>query len=148
MAPASGMSTQELRAPTTYQAGSHTDQRGTPSGTNSDDRHRRRDSGSDDRYHRDDDRHRHESRSMSSSLSSSQPAWQSRPGQNYPAFPGSRVVPARQLNPQMTAYQRMLKFGSADPPKLTKNTLESAAVDTFIKYLHQLEYEARRPSAY
>ena len=75
---------------------------------------------------------------MSSSLSSSQPAWQSRPGQNYPAFPGSRVVPARQLNTQMTAYQRMLKFGSSDPPKLTKNTLESVAVDTFIKYLHQL----------
>jgi len=38
----------------------------------------------------------------------------------------------------MTAYQRMLKFGSADPPKLTKKTLESAAVDTFIKYLYQL----------
>ena len=75
---------------------------------------------------------------MSSSLSSSQPAWQSRPGHNYPAFPGSRVVPARQLNAQMTAYQRMLKFGSADRPKLTKNTLESVAVDTFIKYLHQL----------
>jgi len=69
-------------------------------------------------------RQRHVSRSMSSSLSSSQPAWQSRPGQNYPAFPGSRVVPARQLNSKMTAYQRMLKFGSADPPKLTKNTLE------------------------
>ena len=67
---------------------------------------------------------------MSSSLSSSQPAWQSRSGQNYPAFPGSRVVPARQLNAQMTAYQ--------DLPKLTKNTLESVAVDTFIKYLHQL----------
>jgi hypothetical protein len=32
----------------------------------------------------------------------------------------------------------MLKFGSADPTKLTKNTLESVAVDTFIKYLHQL----------
>jgi hypothetical protein len=32
----------------------------------------------------------------------------------------------------------MLKFGSSDPPKLTKNTLESVAVDTFIKYLHQL----------
>ena len=32
----------------------------------------------------------------------------------------------------------MLKFGSANPPKLTKNTLESVAVDTFIKYLHQL----------
>jgi hypothetical protein len=38
----------------------------------------------------------------------------------------------------MTAYQRMLKFGSADSPKLTKNTLESVEVDTFIKYLHQL----------
>ena len=202
LTPASGMSTQELRVPTTYQAGSHSDQRGTLSGTNamntmyassedrhprqrsgskdqhhrdrgsSDDRHRRRDSGSDDRYHRrrsrsddrhprqpedghrrkrsrsgdsyhreydhSDDRHRHESGSMSSSLSSSQRAWQSRPGQNYPAFPGSRVVPARQLNAQMMAYQRMLKFGSADPPKLTKNTLESVAVDIFIKYLHQL----------
>ena len=32
----------------------------------------------------------------------------------------------------------MLKFGSANPPKLTKNALESVAVDTFIKYLHQL----------
>ena len=39
------------------------------------------------------------------------------------------MVPARQLNPQMTAYQRMLKFGSADPLKLTKNTLGSVAVD-------------------
>ena len=201
LTPASGMSTQELRVPTTYQAGPHTDQRGTPSGSSAmnamyagsedrrprqrsgskdrhhrdrgspDDRHRRHDSEQEDRYHRrrsrsgdrhphqrsepeaghrrkrsrsgdsyhhSDDRHRHESGSMSSSLSSSQPAWQSRPGHNYPAFPGSRVVPTRQLNAQMTAYQRMLKFGSADPPKLTKNTLESVAVDTFIKYLHQL----------
>jgi hypothetical protein len=48
------------------------------------------------------------------------------------------VVPARQLNAQMTAYQRMLKFGSADPPKLTKNTLDSMTVHTIIKYLHQL----------
>ena len=107
LTPASGMSTQELRVPTTYHAGSHTDQRGTPSGTNalnaiyasSEDRHPRQQSGSEDRYHREydhtDDRHRHESGSMSSSLSSSQPAWQSRPGQNYPEFPGSRVVPAR-----------------------------------------------------
>jgi len=31
----------------------------------------------------------------------------------------------------------MLNFGS-DPPKLTKNTLESVAVNSFIKYLHQL----------
>ena len=38
----------------------------------------------------------------------------------------------------MTAYQRMFKFGAADLPKLTKNTLESVAVDIFIKYLHQL----------
>jgi hypothetical protein len=45
----------------------------------------------------------------------------------------SRVVPARQLNAQMTAYQSMRKFGHADPPKLTKNTLESVAVDIFIK---------------
>ena len=36
----------------------------------------------------------------------------------------------------MTAYKRMLKFSSAEPPKLTKNTLESVAVDTFIKYLY------------
>ena len=32
----------------------------------------------------------------------------------------------------------MLKFGSGDPPQLTKNTLDSMTVDTFIKYLHQL----------
>jgi hypothetical protein len=31
-----------------------------------------------------------------------------------------------------------MEFGSADLPKLTKNTLESVAVDTFIKYLQQL----------
>ena len=137
LTPASGMSTQELRVPTTYQAGPHTDQRGTPSGSSamnamyagsedrrprqrsgskdrhhrdrgsSDDRHRRHDSEPEDRYHRrrsrsgdrhphqrsepeaghrrkrsrsgdsyhhSDDRHRHESGSMSSSLSSSQPA--------------------------------------------------------------------------
>ena len=61
LTPASGMSTQELRVPTTYQAGSHTDQRGTPSGTNAlnamyvntKDRHPRQQSGSDDRHHRD-----------------------------------------------------------------------------------------------
>jgi hypothetical protein len=70
LTPASGMSTQELRVRTTYQAGSHTDQRGTPSGTNalnamyasSEDRHPRQRSGSKDRHHRDrgssDDRHR------------------------------------------------------------------------------------------
>jgi len=70
LTPASGMSTQELRVPTTYQAGSHTDQRGTPVGTNalnamyasSEDRHPRQRSGSKDRHHRDrgssDDRHR------------------------------------------------------------------------------------------
>ena len=69
LAPASGKSTQELRVPTTYQFGSHTDQRGTPSGTNalnamyvnSEDRHPRQQSGSDDRHHRNygssDDRH-------------------------------------------------------------------------------------------
>ena len=132
LTPASGMSTQELRVPTTYLVGPLADQRGTPSGTNamnamcasSEDRHHRdrvssdgtrlrRHSGSDDRYHRgrsrsddrhprqrgesedrhrrrsrsgdsyhrdydhSDDRHRHESGSMSSSLFSSQPAWQS-----------------------------------------------------------------------
>ena len=33
LTPASGVSTQELRVPTTYQAGPHTDQRGTPSGS-------------------------------------------------------------------------------------------------------------------
>ena len=70
LTPASGMTTQELRVPTTYQAGSHTDQRGTPSGSNamkamyagSEDRHPRQRSGSKDRQHRDHgssgDRHR------------------------------------------------------------------------------------------
>ena len=70
LTPASGMSTQELWAPTTYQAGSHTDQRGTSSGSSamnamyagSEDRHPRQRSGSKDRHHRDrgssDDRHR------------------------------------------------------------------------------------------
>ena len=55
------MTTQELRVPTTYQAGSHTDQRGMPSGANalnamyvnSKNRHPRQRSGSDDRHHRD-----------------------------------------------------------------------------------------------
>ena len=70
LTPASGMSTPELRVPTTYQAGSHTDQRGTSSGSSamnamyagSEDRHPRQRSGSKDQHHRDhgssDDRQR------------------------------------------------------------------------------------------
>ena len=163
LTPASGMSTQELRVPTTYQVESHTDQRETPSGTNAlcamyvnsedrhsrqrngfDDRHHRRESRSDDRHHRcyghNDDRH-HRGRSRSEDR---YPRQRSKPDDRYhrqrsrsdyrhhrdsghsefvvifistsiaestwTAFPGSRVVPARQLNSQMTAYQRMLKL--------------------------------------
>ncbi len=62
----------KTRAYTTYQVGSHTDQRGTSSGTNalnamyvySEDWHPRQRSGSDDRHHcgygRNDDRHHHD----------------------------------------------------------------------------------------
>jgi len=64
LTPASGMSTRELRVPTTYQVGPHKDE--TPSGTNAlnaiRDRHPRQRSGSKDRHHRyrssSDDRHR------------------------------------------------------------------------------------------
>ena len=69
---------------------------------------------------------------MSLSLSSSQPAWQSRPGQNYPAFPGSRVVPAMKLNSH-----------SAVPPKLTKKTLESVAGWCFWRFRHHQSHRQR-----
>ena len=57
----------------------------------------------------------------SSSQSSQRAGWKIRPGQNVPAFPGSRIVPTRRIDPRDTAYQRVLKFGTTKIPKLTKS---------------------------
>jgi hypothetical protein len=64
--------------------------------------------------------------------------WQSRPGQNIPAFSGSRIVPNRRIDPRDTAYQRVLKFGTNKVPKLTKTTLVKTEIHHLIQYIHQL----------
>ena len=58
--------------------------------------------------------------------------------QNIPAFPGSRIVPSRRIDPRDTAYQRVLKFGTSNVPKLTKTTLVNTEVHHLIQYIHQL----------
>jgi hypothetical protein len=64
--------------------------------------------------------------------------WQNRPGQNVPAFPGSRIVSSRRIDPRDTAYQRVLKFGTSKVPRLTKTTLVNTEVHHLIQYIHQL----------
>ena len=61
-----------------------------------------------------------------------------RPGQNIPAFPGSRIVSSRMIDHRDTAYQRVLKFGTSMVPKLTKTTLVNTEVHHLIQYILQL----------
>ncbi len=42
--------------------------------------------------------------------------WNVRAGQGVPAFPGSRIVPTRRVDPRDASMQRMLKFGSEMQP--------------------------------
>ena len=58
-----------------------------------------------------------------------------RPGQNIPAFPGSRIVLSRMIDHRDTAYQRVLKFGTSMVPKLTKTTLVNTEVHHLIQYM-------------
>ena len=87
-------------------------------------------------------RHDQPSYGSSSRGSSSQAThgtgWQSRPGQNISAFPGSRIIPSRRIDPRDTAHQRVLKFGTSKVPKLTKTTLVNTEVHHLIQYIHQL----------
>jgi len=64
--------------------------------------------------------------------------WQNRPGQNVPAFPGSRIVPTRRVDPRDAIYQRMLKFATAKIPKLSKANLVNTEVHLLIQHIHQL----------
>jgi hypothetical protein len=57
-----------------------------------------------------------------SSQSTQRTAWQARPGQGIPAFPGSRIIPARAIDSRDTAYRRTLHFGTTKVPKLTRAT--------------------------
>jgi hypothetical protein len=59
-------------------------------------------------------------------------------GQGVPAFPGSRIVPTRRVDPRDASMQRMLKFGSAKVPKLSKANLVNTEVHLLIQYIHRL----------
>jgi hypothetical protein len=64
--------------------------------------------------------------------------WQSRLGQSVPAFPGSRIIPTRRVDPRDASMQRMLKFGSAKIPKLSKANLVNREVHLLIRHINQL----------
>jgi len=72
------------------------------------------------------------------SQSTQRTAWQARPGQGIPAFPGSRIIPARAIDSRDTAYRRTLHFGTTKVPKLTRATLVNTEVHLFIQYIHRL----------
>ena len=74
----------------------------------------------------------------SSSQSNQRAVWQSRQGQGIPAFPGSRIIPARVIDAREAAYRRTIQFASMKVPKLTKTTLVNTEVHLFIQYIHQL----------
>jgi hypothetical protein len=58
--------------------------------------------------------------------------WQSRLGQNVPAFPSNWIVSSRRIDP------RVLKFGTSKVPRLTRMTLMNTEVHHLIQYIHQL----------
>ena len=62
----------------------------------------------------------------------------SRLGQSVPAFPGSRIIPTRRIDPRDASMQRMLKFGAAKIPKLTKANSVNTEVQLLIQHIHQL----------
>ena len=73
-----------------------------------------------------------------SSQSTQRTAWQARPGQGIPAFPGNRIIPTRVIDSRDTAYRRTLHFGMTKVPKLTRATLVNTEVHPFIQYIHRL----------
>ena len=81
------------------------------------------------------------SRGSSSQYTHPNLGWQSRLGQSVPAFPSSRVIPPRRVDPRDASMQRMLKFGSAKIPKLSKANLVNllnTEVHLLIQHIHQL----------
>jgi len=59
--------------------------------------------------------------------------WHVRAGQSVPAFPGTRRV-----DPRDASMQRMLKFGTAKIPKLSKANLVNTEVHLLIQHIHPL----------
>ena len=78
------------------------------------------------------------SRGSSSHYSHPNLGWQSRLGQSVPAFPISRIIPTRRVDPRDASMQRMLKFGSAKIPKLSNANLINTEVHMLIQHIHQL----------
>jgi hypothetical protein len=72
-----------------------------------------------------------------SSQSSQRAVWQSRLGQGIPAFPSSRIIPARVIDPRETAYRRTV-LGTTKIPKLTKTNLVNTEVHLFIQHIYLL----------
>ena len=135
--PSTGMRTRELHGPGYYHIGSPADQGYAE--------HMRSMFGRDDMDPPRQELSRQEQQSMGSSSrgSSSQYTnpnlgWQNRPGQSVTAFPGSRIVPTRRVDPRDTSMQRMLKFGSAKVPKLSKANLVNTDVHLLIQHIHRL----------
>ena len=81
------------------------------------------------------------SRGSSSQYTNPTLGWKNRHGQNIPAFPGSRIVPTRRVDPRDAIYQRMLKFGTAKIPKLSKANLVNTEVHLLIQHIHQLLHQ-------
>ena len=55
-----------------------------------------------------------------SSQSSQRAAWQSRPGQSVPAFPGSRIIPTLGIDSRETSYRQTIHFSTSKVKQLTK----------------------------
>ena len=113
--PSTGLRTRELHGPGYYHIGSPADQGYAE--------HMRAMFGRDDMDPPRQEPQRQEQQSMGSSSrgSSSQYThpnlgWQSRLGQSVPAFPGSRIIPTRRMDPRDASMQRMLKFGEHGGP--------------------------------
>jgi len=83
------------------------------------------------------------SRGSGSQYTNPSVGWHVRAGQGVPAFPGSRIVPTRRVDPRDASMQRMLKFGSTNVPKLSKanlvNTEDQAFDDSVMDSLSLLQ---------
>ena len=75
------------------------------------------------------------SRGSSNQYTNPSVGWHVRAGQSVPAFPGSRIVPTRRVDPRDASMQRMLKFGSAKVPKLSKANLVNTEVHLLIQHI-------------
>ena len=52
------------------------------------------------------------------------------------AFPGTRWT--NTVNHEQTAIARLMRFGTTEAPRLTRDNLNSASVAKFISYIHNL----------